>query len=190
MNLLEKYLKVASVYYKDDPVSNSRMILTALNIVISLDKIACDEFPMLLEHHSGLSIEIIQHLLLQRSSDLNYAFTVCDYILTRNNKANYPSLIDYEELFDENTFAQRYFAENISLQKLKREIIRNAETKKQMKYLELQMLRQEYKELMDLFENILECEYSDGYYGPEHDDRCKRCYKRRCAKRLSAKVYE
>ena len=119
MNLLEKYLKVASVYYKDDPVSNSRMILTALNIVISLDKIACDEFPMLLEHHSGLSIEIIQHLLLQRSSDLNYAFTVCDYILTRNNKANYPSLIDYEELFDKNTFAQRYFAENISLQELK-----------------------------------------------------------------------
>ena len=131
MILLEKYIEIASSFYKFNPISNSRMVLTALGIVVGIDRIACIKFPMLLEHHSGLEKEIIESLLIQKSSDLSYALSIFDYISTRNSKSKYRSLIDSKELTNENSFGFRYFSNDKTMQELKKKIETKAKYEKE-----------------------------------------------------------
>ena len=186
---LEKYIKVAIEYYRDDPLGYSRLIMTAIQIVCSLDKIACVEFPMLLDHEIGFTSDILKCLLLPRSTDITYAYEINQYILKRNEISSFPSLID-TNVKEKNSFSHRFFESDQEMNDIKSKILKTAEINSNQKLEEVARLRIKYNEYDTLIATT-ECYYRDGYYGAYHaKKRCDRCKRRRLKNELGTQVFE
>jgi hypothetical protein len=56
--LLQNYIEVAKRHYSGDAVSNSTMVLSAFTIVCYIDKANVYEYPLLLQHKSGIKTSV------------------------------------------------------------------------------------------------------------------------------------
>ena len=107
IELMDKYINMALSFYSNDPIGNSRTILSCMKLVCILDKLATNEFPLLNEHEIGFDIKPLESLLLPRSSDMIYSQSIKEYIEKRNRNAQYKSIIDTSNI-NEDSFSARY----------------------------------------------------------------------------------
>ena len=93
--ILEAYTNKALDFYKCDPRGYSRMTLAVIHIICALDRIAAREIKLVLDYEIGIiSSEVFKYLLLPTKEDMDYAYSLRDYIDSRNTQSNYPSLVD------------------------------------------------------------------------------------------------
>ncbi|KAL9651875.1 hypothetical protein ABK040_000221 [Willaertia magna] len=177
-NFLTNYEENAKIFYKNDPLGNSRMILTILNIIRALHILAIKISPILKEYKSGVDIKILQSVLAVTKCDLEYIKFLENYFLNFDKCAHYDSMLQQCDNVPNNTsFFVRFAKQDSNIQNKKREILEMAEIKKKQKIKEIKEKRNRYNQLRDK-SNELEHEYYTPHHNPYreyHSRYCSKC---------------
>ena len=92
IEMLKSYIKVSNNIYFGIPAGMSRCILTCIQILILIDKIATSSYPQLRSQTSlGFLPEHFIYLLVPKQKDLKSVKNAFDYLNNRNN-SNFPIL--------------------------------------------------------------------------------------------------
>ena len=183
-----KYIDKAKLFYENDELGNSRMIMTCIKLVCLLDKIAINQFPMLTEHKIGIDSKTFESLLIINSTGLMHCKSLIKYIESRNNTDTpYDSLVDMSKI-NKDTFSVRFAYNDKNAQNIMQDILRDAEEKKTQKLIELENQRRIYSGLMGEYNELnCNCEYEE--YG-SLKIKCKKCTIFTKAKSMKLTVYE
>lgn len=193
-DLAVKYGTAAKKHYVDDPLGGSRMILTILQIIRTLDQIATDEYPLLEEHHSGINPKIIEDLLLPSRSQLQIATKLESYFERRNSETTFPALNAEKTVTDE-SFAYRYAETDSEMVDLRQTILELETAKVEEKMaevnrarLQIQQWKEEAKDLEHEFIKIWSTYQFQ--FRTVHDRNCKLCRLTKKWTKYSVGIYE
>ncbi|KAL9653598.1 hypothetical protein ABK040_000515 [Willaertia magna] len=192
-DLLTNYEGKAKKYYRNDPLGNSRMILTVLNIIRVLHILSIKISPILKEYKSGVEIEILQSVLAVTKNDLKYTKSLEDYFLNFDKNAHYTSILQQCINNDatSDSFFVRFAENNTEIQNTKDKILEIAKQKAAQKIEEIREKRKRYKKLKQK-SNGLEHEYfsSSSYPYHNHSRNCTKCRYNNEADSITATHYE
>lgn len=188
---IDNYLDLVSSAYDGNPEQKSTMILTVMDLWVTLDRAATRLFGLLLAFSPGISPEALDVLQLPRFSDMQRLQKIQSWLRLRQEKSKFTK----ETIFDNihpGCFAERYYDEldTGTLPELHERIEHAAEKARQRKEEEFQGLSEEFE---DLLQSIAEmsCVYFDDGFLREHDSkRCTRCFYERKAKRMFIATHE
>jgi hypothetical protein len=118
---IEQYYACAEQLYRTNAEDNSIMILTVMDLWVALDRLAIQECPLLKQYSPEIPSDFLHGLLLHRSSALQRALRIEEYLCMRHNEA-----LDVASIFsnsvDDSCFALKYFNTSDTLQRLHDEI--------------------------------------------------------------------
>lgn len=183
-----KYAKYTETKYKDDPLSNSRMVLVRLKMLAILDAIAMEKYPLLKEHRPGVELKVIDHLLLPQSTDMRIAFEIENYFRERKNAIG-PSLIEQEGV-NKHSFSVKFATNNTDMRQMRDEILN--EDKKNVEQIEEEW-NEKRKEASELRNQItsMTCEFTLGPKNRKtHSSTCKCCEIKRQIIDIRIEIYE
>ncbi|CAL8134250.1 unnamed protein product [Orchesella dallaii] len=186
----QQTVKLYAVEYCD-PVSFSRMILTVLKMIMTLDSIAVNAHPLLHQYESGIEPKMFEDLLLPHNQEeITLLDDLMNYFHSRNVRANHTSIIHSENI-SPSDFSVRYASQSDEMITLKNEILADMESKIEIKKNEVRVAKQECQNLK--FEmDRRECEqvWDDYYEKWNHNGGCVRCfYKRALDQKLKSVEY-
>jgi len=143
---IREYYAGAKELYGSNPEDNSIMILTLLDLWVALDRLAIQRCPLLKEYSPEIPCQFLHDLLLHRSSTINRALYIEEYLSRRHTEAlNVPSVFSND--VDESCFALKYFQTSPDLQRLRDEIGLHAQQEREAKRAELIALNQQSRSL-------------------------------------------
>ncbi|XP_035705453.1 uncharacterized protein LOC118434914 [Folsomia candida] len=176
-SLAYEYSRKAMEHYRNDPIGNSRLVLTVLKCIQVLDKIASTEYPTYAKHNSGVDLHFMDRLVLPRLCDMQIAHDLFMYFSNRNsgNATEFPSLIE-EDVLSEKSFAVRFAEQSEPMENLRQEILKMIEEETSSKYAQLAQVREECTNLETQIAR-LQHEYNyDSYQERDvHSGGCKKC---------------
>lgn len=191
-DLAVKYGVAAKKHYSNDPLGGSRMILTILQIIRTLDQIATEEHPLLEEHHTGINPKIIEDLLLPSRYHLKIATKLEHYFEQRNSGATFPAL-NAENTVTDKSFAYRYAETNEEMIDLRQTILDEEEMKIKAKIdqvnrgrLKIHEWKEEAKKLKHEFVKV----WATSTFKSVHDRNCKLCQLTEKWTKFSVLIYE
>jgi hypothetical protein len=188
-NLLKQYTTNAfSFYQNDDPMGYSRLILTSLKLVCVLDKIAINEFPMLIEHKIGFDSKPLECLLLPLQTQIKCAYEVKKYIDQRNDNGFDPSLVDFTT--ESSYFGAKYAKTDLKMIALKEKILKEIDEKIREKHNEVESARKEYSRLMKKSNSLSHTYFTDTWGQQYHDYSCHKCRLSEEAAKMKVEIYE
>jgi hypothetical protein len=196
--LMRAYHSSASPVYTRDPGSLSIMYLTLCDIWVQCDMLACEECPLLKNYDPEVQLDELQCLSLPMKSQMERLHEIETYVYARGRAATktHPSV--YHEFGSPSSFAVKYFdsEQGKGLQTLLAEIERTTVEKIQKKCEELADLQEQYRELVQQFNNS-DCEYEwtiadreDEVSLERHSYTCSRCALKQQADALNIVAYE
>ena len=191
--MINKYLNSVGDAYDSNPEQKSIMLLTVMELWMSMDQEATKLFGLLTDYNPGIPPEILEVLRLPHFTDMCRLQKIEDYLRDRYRKCNF----SHKNIFDDPTkgcFSERYFQESHDAQKLQKllQIIEAwAEVLRTRKEEEWQRLSAEFEEL-ERFISQSTCLYTnDDDDQVVHDDHhCRKCYLQRKAKRMRIEIHE
>ena len=144
---IQKYQQKALSVYEYNPEALSLMILTVMELWTSLDSMALQLFPLLLEYETGIPMGILHVLQLSQLSDLRRLQAVEDHLRRRHTSANHalPSIFGDPS---ESCFAVRYFAQCETMNELFHDITSDGNTTRELKKVEWEAKSVEYEGLL------------------------------------------
>lgn len=148
------YICWAEKIHSSDAREQSIMMLIRLKFVAMMDRMVTQEFPLLLEHRTGIDTNIFNALLLPQAKDMQIAHELQLYF-ERRNEAYYPSLVEESEITSD-AFAVRYGSYNLEMQEVRQRILEDADKQIQAKKAEFVMFRRKAQQLRDK-ESKLRC---------------------------------
>ncbi|KAG0619346.1 hypothetical protein M758_4G132600 [Ceratodon purpureus] len=192
--LLRSYLNLSKMYYKDDALGSSRMVITTITLVAILDFKATCEHPLLLTYHHGVNVGVLQSLLLAHRADMEHLTTLEAYFATRS-KGESPSLAKIS-LISEDQPSPRSFSVSLvdsddNLQRIKDEILEFDAAQERGKLMEVSRQRKIYDGLLDTIREASH-EYGNDSYGYKsvHASWCWKCQMETRAKGMKVEIYE
>ncbi|KAI9644579.1 hypothetical protein NHQ30_006600 [Ciborinia camelliae] len=182
---IRKYLAVSEGAYCSNLEESSIMILSIMELWMSMDKCACIIYPLLKDFHPFFTSEMMDVLQLPLYKDMCRLQKVQEYLQDRcSNRAD-------KTIFEDavrGCFAERYFLESSEaprLQDLFRRIETDADRLRQRK-------EDEWREASEVHDKLIQtisetcCMYTiDG-----HDKHCRKCFLQRKAQRLKIQIHE
>ncbi len=189
---IDTYLTTVADAYDSNPEQKSIMILSVMELWVSMDQCVTELFSVLLDYSPGFLPGILDVLQLPHFTDMCRLQGIQEYLSSRSEKCKYP----WRTIFDDpvkGCFAERYFDESSDSQRLQalyRSIETSAEVLRRRKEEEWQRLSSDFERLE---KNIAEstCLYTTEYNQVVHDDRaCTKCYFRRKAGRMRIRLHE
>ncbi|KAH8810980.1 hypothetical protein F5884DRAFT_897492 [Xylogone sp. PMI_703] len=191
---IDNYLDAVGDSYDHDPEQKSVMILTVMELWVSMDQCAVQSFNLLNDYNPAFVPEILDVLHLPNFRDMCRLQNIQTYLHNRNAACSSTMTI-----FDDPTrgcFAERYFNESedsIEMQELLERIETIAERARKTKEYEWKRLSIEYEDLTMAISKTA-CVYTSDDFQPLiriHDDKnCTKCFLQRKAKRINIKVHE
>lgn len=172
---LKTYVQAADRAYSGNPETQSIMILTMFELWVAIDKIACRQLPLLLQHLPALSAEVLEDLLFRREHEIDRLHTVVNYLNQRSSASTAPSIFDTTST---DAFAIRYYDRSQEHQSLRTEIEESAQTQRERKFQELEQLNQEHRLKQcwyDTISHTYEIRYSRGREKQKHSPGCEKC---------------
>ena len=145
-DLFRKYIGIGLKFYKNDEVGYSRLVLTSMKIVCTLDKIARHLCPLLNEHKIGIDSTPIESLLLTDIEHIKCVHKLKEYIEEKGSKNLDPSLVDPD--IGGKAFSAKFALSNSEMQKTKRNIWIYIDSKIQEKFAEVEKKRVEYQNIL------------------------------------------
>ena len=143
---IREYYTGAKELYGANPEDNSIMILTLLDLWVVLDRLAIQQCPLLKEYSPEIPCQFLHDLLLHRSSTINRALNIEEYLSRRHAAAlDVPSVFSND--VDESCFAVKYFQISPDLQRLRDKIESHARQEREAKRAELISLNEQSKSL-------------------------------------------
>lgn len=192
---IETYISAVGSSYDSNPEQKSIMLLTVMELWMSMDECATQLFELLKNYDPGFPPKILDVLQLPRIQDMCRLQRIQVYLQDRQKKSNYSSMTIFNDP-EKGCFADRYFDESqdsSKLQILHQKIKTAAELARSKKEQEWQKLSTEYETLVNTIA-ASSCLYKMDDIQPllrVHDDRlCRRCFLQRKAKRIKIEVHE
>ncbi|KAL2060399.1 hypothetical protein VTL71DRAFT_9429 [Oculimacula yallundae] len=146
--LMSLYFGAARELYKDDPQSFSIMVLTIMDMWVSLDKCTVSAEPLFKKYPTGFPFSLFDRLLLAKKQDLSRLFYIEQYLLLRRDESEpgYPPI--FLEGNTARSFAVVFFEQSPKHQQLKLEIEATAATDRERKLQEFAKKKVEYENLL------------------------------------------
>ena len=174
------YIDRVKTLYDNDMEQKSLMLLLVMEIWVTLDRIACMMFPLLLDFHPIFRPELVEILRISSLSDVARVREVQRYLTTRENmcRDKHATILD-----DPGTgcFAERYFDESPeadTLNEVLEEIQEAANEERESKEREWRKSSAEYEALTKEFD-LATCFYISNENGTgiaQHEPRfCRKC---------------
>jgi len=186
---IQEYYAGAKELYGANPEDNSIMILTLMDLWVALDRLAIQLCPLLKEYSPEIPCQFLHDLLLHRSSTINRALHIEEYLCRRHTAAlNVPSIFSND--VDESCFAVKYFRTSPDSQRICDEIKSHAQQEREAKRAELKSLNER--------SNTLSCQASelshecmdDPWLDHKKRRKCRKCRLESQAKSLKIAVHE
>jgi len=185
---IREYYAGAKELYGSNPEDNSIMILTLLDLWVALDRLAIQRCPLLKEYSPEIPCQFLHDLLLRRSSTINRALHIEEYLSQRHTAAlNVPSVFSND--VDESCFAVKYFQTSPDLQRLRDEIESHAQQEREAKRAELISLNDQSKSL-SYRASGLSHKCTDDSRSQHTTVTCRKCLLEEQAKSLKIAVHE
>ncbi|CAL8124878.1 unnamed protein product [Orchesella dallaii] len=181
LQLIFTYVKIALPKYKNggNPMGFSQMLLCILKSIQVLDKIATKAYELLLQYKSGIDCAQFDRLLLPHEEDMRFMEQLLDYFQSRDNQANFPSIVSARKADDDTTFAVCFAKNDEGMQTLREKILEDMEKKIASKYAEVDEVRERCKTLQDEIaaEESCKCEWKTDSNGHRRRKitNCQRC---------------
>jgi hypothetical protein len=179
---IQQYVAGASLLYGDNAEDNSIMILTIMDLWVALDTFTIRQCPLLKLYSPEIPSDFLHPLLLHRSSTLERASHIEEYVSRRHDEA-----LDITSIFSnditESSFAVKYFRASETLQHLYDEIIADAQQKRASKRTELASLNQSSKTFLSEASKL---DHTHDYYYVT----CQKCQLENKARTLEIYVHE
>ena len=186
---IRQYHNSAKDLYGRNAEDISIMILTIMDLWVALDALTIQQCPLLRQYSPEIPSDFLHSLLLHRSSTLERALRIEEYLCWRHKEVSEATSIFSNNVCD-HSFSVKYFLASNDLQGLYHEIIAFAEQERASKRAELISLNNEYRSLLNRANN-LDHEWITNRRGREvHDWSCQRCKLERQAKSLNIHVHE
>jgi len=144
---IQQYVAGARKFYEGNAEDNSIMILTIMDLWVALDTFTVEQCPLLKKYSPEIPSDFLHPLLLHRSSTLERATRVEEYLCRRHRDAR-NLLSFFSNPITESSFAVKYFHSSKHLQRLYDEIITDAQQKRASKREELVSKNKESKSLL------------------------------------------
>ncbi|KAI6011417.1 hypothetical protein EDC04DRAFT_3145760 [Pisolithus marmoratus] len=144
--LASKYSSGARETCKDNPEDFSRMVLTVIELWVAIDKLVMRQIPMLCEYSPEVPITLLERLLLRDAHDIQRLCLASNYIRKRHSGATNGWSV-FSDRADSNSFAVRYFNQDVHLQDLMTHIVEVARQERQEKVLELKQSNERYHDI-------------------------------------------
>ena len=185
---IQQYYAGAKGPYGANPEDNSIMILTIMDLWVALDKLAIQQCPLLGLYSPEIPLEFLHDLLLHRSSAINRALHIEEYLCQRHKGIRQFTSI-FSNHVGESCFAVKFFRTSNDLRLLYDEINQSARRERETKREELVSLNQQSKSLL-YDASKMSHEWSNYPY-PEHRAwNCRKCQLEQQANSLRIYVHE
>lgn len=189
------YISAVGSSYDANPEQKSIMLLTVMELWMSMDECATELFDLLKDYDSGFPLEMLDILQLPRMQDMYRLQKIQAYLQGRQKICNYSHMTIFNDP-EEGCFADRYYnrsQDSIELQTLHRSIETAADLARTNKEREWRKLSAEYETLVRAIA-ASSCLYTWDEIDPllrTHDDRhCKKCFLERKSKRINIQIHE
>lgn len=184
---IQQYSALAEYIYGANAEDKSIMILTIMDLWVALDHLTIWQCPLLKQYSPEIPSDFLHPLLLNRSSTLERALRIEEYLGWRHSEPHEITSIFSNDI-TKSSFAVKYFGTSEYLQRLYDEIINDAQQKQASKRTELASLNETSKSLRSAASN-LDHEFSDSH---TRDCRvtCRRCQLENEARALEIHVHE
>ena len=189
---IHDYLSKVGEAYQSNPEEKSMMILSTMELWMTMDSLACELFPLLRDYNPGFPSEVLDVLQLLFYEDMLRLETIQAYLKNRHARCNLP----HKTIFDDPgraCFAERYFdesSESPKLQQLLQEIELKSRTKRIEKEQQWRSLSSQFDQLQ---RTILQsrCTFTvEDNYRSQHDEHCEKCYLENKRDRMRIRVHE
>lgn len=194
--LIDSYSEAALKTYQGDCTQLSMMILTIMDIWVTLDQCTVELYPLLLQFDPEVKPDLLYALEVERVQDMHRMHRIEAYIEYRINLSRpmrNPSIFSKPS---PQSFATNYFQSSWKMQQHLALIHERTAEETRQKRDEWASLDMTYRGLLNQSES-LSCStkrvwsYSTDEYVSEHDDRnCRKCYLKTQAERMNITVYE
>ncbi|RHZ68728.1 hypothetical protein CDV55_106064 [Aspergillus turcosus] len=184
-----QYYEYGSPIYDGNPEAMSIMILTMLEVWVTLDQMCCIMCPLLREYSPEIPVKFLEPLLLPQRCQMRRAGRIEAYIESRHH-GRVPSSPDILRDPAPHSFAISYYDSSQEHQRLREQIEQHA-------HAELEEKRREWKEKSSQYDSILhearqlghewELNKRGRYY---HVSYCRRCSLENQAHSINIDVYE
>eukprot|EP00929_Paragymnodinium_shiwhaense_P027567 TRINITY_DN16159_c0_g2_i1.p1 TRINITY_DN16159_c0_g2~~TRINITY_DN16159_c0_g2_i1.p1 ORF type:complete len:3364 (-),score=863.27 TRINITY_DN16159_c0_g2_i1:158-10249(-) len=145
--LLNAYLAAAGNLYKGDVEGRSKMVLTAVVIVLLLDRQSCKEHRILAKHAVGLDPTVLEALILPEAKDKKLLLSIERYLESRRQgqvKDHSPILFHQVH---ENCFAVSFVKQSEKIKGVLNDINLRCQRNQEVKTQEVQKLKAEFEAL-------------------------------------------
>ncbi|KAF2084345.1 hypothetical protein K490DRAFT_49259 [Saccharata proteae CBS 121410] len=187
---IKHYIDTVNDSYSRNPTQSSVMILTILELWISMDQSAQKAFGLLSSYSPGLVPEILDVLQLQTFDEMARLRKVQTYIHNRNRLCHGSQTTIFADPAP-GCFAEKFFDSSPHLQALYQKISIADSDAKAQKAKELQRLHRRYQRLIrEMAETS--CSYHLDAFGVMFHDEgsCRKCILHRNADRMKIDTYE
>jgi hypothetical protein len=189
---IDTYVNTVSNAYDSNPEQKGIMLLTVMELWMSMDRCATKLFDLLMEYNPGIPPETLDVLQLSHFADMVRLQQIQEYLSDRHTKCNF----SHRTIFDDpvkGCIAERSFDESKDsqrLQELYQSIETSAEFARKRKEEQWQNLSAEFEDLEKMIAEST-CLYTTDDIRIIHDDRkCRKCYLQRKAKRMTIHIHE
>ncbi|QRV77955.1 hypothetical protein RhiJN_05970 [Ceratobasidium sp. AG-Ba] len=188
LSCLEEYFNLASPCYSEDVADRSIMVLTILELWVSLDQLVTFRYNIMLQYSPEIPENFVECLLLRSSLHLDRARTVHAYLRHRRADGRLGSV--FNSTIDRNSLSTRVFNQSPHMKAVKHMIEDVGHKIRGQKLLELQTLNSKYNGLRNAITQI-SCAYRPDRWGnPQHIKDCTRCAMEREASSIRISVHE
>lgn len=182
----ELFTAVGSAYGAN-PEQMSNFILNLFDLWIQMDKCAIKACPLLGNYRPAFSPELLDVLHLPTLSAMQRLQDIQLHLRGRSRNCRFNKTIFSEP--DENCFAAQYLEQSIPLQKLGQQIETASTRSREKKNIEWTNACQKYDKIsQEISAGICVC--SVNFDGSRNIHGCKKCWQRRCQKKMKIEVHE
>lgn len=191
-SLSRKYASKARKYYASDPLGFSRMMLTHLKIIQTMDKIAINAHALYKSHRCGINEDVLNSLLLPHKIDMQIAADLQEYFRKRNSETHKPKYFGLleEEGVSRGSFAYRFAKKNEEMKRIRQRI-------KVIEKTEIEKIREDYNKAKERVEELrrrlddMECRMIlNSNRKRVHAPKCAKCKLEEEIRNVRARKYE
>ena len=161
MKLLGSYSISGLEMYNKDPRGCGEIVLLSLTLVLILDMLACEHYPILKEHKLGIEPGFLHYILVSAVPNKKLLFELEGYVNERNSQSSYPSSI--EPTRSDKSLSVRFTKRDPEMEATLASIQQRCKSNQDNKEMERQTEKERYDDLQNKIRREGSCKCYDTY---------------------------
>lgn len=173
--------------YDANPEQMSIFILSLFDLWVQMDKCAVRACPLLESYRPSFSPELLDVIHLPTLSDMQRLRDIQVHLKERSRNCRFPNSLFSEP--DQTCLAAQYLEQSIPLQNLRQQIETASTRSRENKKIEWTNACENYDKLSEKI-SAGSCTCSVNLDGSRNIQGCKKCWQRRCQRRMTIEIHE